>query len=81
VSNFIENLADTYRNNKSAFLFGFFSSVILCLVILLNDPDSPKVKDYAKKWDDREIRDLDKPMGYERTVEKRKEREPKLYEA
>ncbi|CAG9782198.1 unnamed protein product [Diatraea saccharalis] len=77
---FIESLAETYRHNKTFFLAGFFTSIVLCLLAIMNDPQNRQVERYTREWDNKEIRDVDKPLGYERTIQKQKDENPKLYE-
>ncbi|KAL0829754.1 hypothetical protein ABMA28_003243 [Loxostege sticticalis] len=79
---FLENLVDTYNNHKPAFVVGFLMSVVVCLFVMLNDPTQNNiVQQRVREWENREIREPDKPLGYERTLERQRKEKPELYEA
>lgn len=64
------------------FAIGFFTSIFVCFISMLHDPyDQYKVQERLEQWDNREIKDIDKPMGYERTLKKQREANPHLYDA
>lgn len=69
---FVDSIIETFRENKPAFLTGFVTAVILCYYTYYQ-PYS-----YGTTEPERE---LDLPMGYERTIKKQKEMRPDLFEA
>ncbi|XP_028159544.1 protein tumorous imaginal discs, mitochondrial-like isoform X1 [Ostrinia furnacalis] len=79
---FLENLVDTYNAHRPAFVVGFLMSVVIYTMIMLqdNDPDN-FVHRYAREYDNRVIREPDKPLGYERALKRQKEQNPELYDA
>lgn len=57
-------------------------SVVVCLFVMLNDPTQNNiVQQRVREWENREIREPDKPLGYERTLERQRKEKPELYEA
>lgn len=49
---------------------------------ILNDPyDRYKVNEYIYKKHQEEEREIDKPFGYERTLQRETDGKPELYEA
>lgn len=78
----LEIFADTYKNYKAAFLSGFFMAIIACYIAIMNDShDRVGLEDYVRSTNDRECRDMDKTMGYEKSLQKERERNPQLYDA
>lgn len=79
---FIESLADAFRSNKAAFLTGFFASILFGIIIMMNDPlDKYKMQERLRKWEEAEKGEIDKQMGYERTLQRQREENPRLYDA
>lgn len=78
---FLESLADSYTNNRIYFVTGFVMAIFTIYMVIINDPyDRHGVNkfmdDHAPK-----SRDVDLPMGYERTIARERKEKPELYEA
>lgn len=77
----LEIFADTYKNHKVAFITGFFVAVLSCFLAIINDPHNTHLDDYFRTLEQKEFREMDKTMGYERTLQKERDRNPELYDA
>lgn len=57
-------------------------AIICCSLVILYDPkDRYGAFKYVEKMDALPSQEMDKPFGYERTLEKERTRKPELYEA
>lgn len=73
---FLESLADSFHKNRNTFLMGFMLAVGLCGFAFYNNPDNAKYLNEPL-----ESRELDQPLGYQRTIQRQKEQNPDLYDA
>lgn len=79
---FLESLYDAYSNNRSVFLLGFFSAVIVCTLALICDPyDRSGINEYVRSLDEHEDRVMDTPLGYQNRIKREKEQNPELFDA
>ncbi|XP_063366052.1 protein tumorous imaginal discs, mitochondrial-like isoform X1 [Cydia amplana] len=79
---FLDNLAETYRVNKPYFVIGFVMSLILCSMVIMNDPqDRYGVDAYMNRRETEEDRSVKGPLGYQNAIRREKEKNPELYDA
>lgn len=76
---FLESVAQAYEENRATFLTGFFTSIIVAAIILSQSPHDNKFKEFLDRPP--ETREPDRQMGYERTIQRQRERNPELYDA
>lgn len=56
-------------------------AVFMCLIAITNDPeDRYGAYEYLRELEERPGREIDKPFGYERALQRDKELHPELYE-
>lgn len=60
---------------------GFFVAVLTCGLAIMNDPHDTRLDDYFRTLEQKECREMDKTMGYEKALQKERERNPQLYDA
>lgn len=82
---FIDSVLDSCRNNTAAFGVGFLFTVVLIMVFILADPqDKIGFHDYVEKTQREKgdsYQEMDKPLGYQNMLKRKKEEHPELYEA
>ncbi|PZC81014.1 hypothetical protein B5X24_HaOG213536 [Helicoverpa armigera] len=77
---YIESISDTFNANKTYFVVGFCMAVVACALAMVTDPqDKYGVNDYVNAIEDRPGKEIDKPFGYERALNRAREQNPELY--
>lgn len=78
---FLESLADSYNNNRTYFLVGFFFAVGWTLLVISHDPEDRLGVNKFVYEHSPQPREMDRPLGYERMMEQQRKEKPELYEA
>lgn len=79
---FFDSLSEAFAKNRTNFLIGFLSSVIIGFLVLTNDPaDRSGIQRYMESETGKSYPQPDVPLGYKNAMRKRNESNPELYDA
>ncbi|CAG9571786.1 unnamed protein product [Danaus chrysippus] len=79
---FIDSLSEAFVKNRTNFLIGFLSSIVIGFLVLSSDPtDRSGLQRYMESGTSTNFPPPDVPLGYKNSMRKRNEGNPELYDA